>query len=285
MAHRGDARLGAFVTALGSPWPATAESHGGALRIGGIAAEELAERFGTPLYVYDAATLRERAQAYLDGVSGHPDAHVSFACKACCTVGVLRLLGECGLGADGGGGGGGGGEGRGELSEHPRSIDLADDLDRPVAAIQCQRDGLAQGLGHALHRLARRLAEQRVRIGETPEACELGPQAHAVASPAAREHALRDERLDHPPGGRAREIRRSCDRGHARAGGGGDRPQNRHRLVHRPVLALRRTGLDVHGGHAIARLRRHSCRPGRRWARIISHHGTDINHHLVRRRR
>ena len=57
-------------------------------------------RFGTPLYVYDAATLRERARAYVDGVAGHPDAHVSFACKACCTVGVLRLLGECGLGAD-----------------------------------------------------------------------------------------------------------------------------------------------------------------------------------------
>jgi diaminopimelate decarboxylase len=88
------------VTALGSPWPATAESHDGALRIGGVAAEELARRFGTPLYVYDAATLRQRAQAYLDGVAGHPDAHVSFACKACCAVGVLRLLGECGLGAD-----------------------------------------------------------------------------------------------------------------------------------------------------------------------------------------
>ena len=100
LAHRGDARLGAFVTPLGSPWPATAESDGGGLRIGGVAAEELAERFGTPLYVYDAATLRERAQAYVDGVAGHPDAHVSFACKACCTVGVLRLLRECGLGAD-----------------------------------------------------------------------------------------------------------------------------------------------------------------------------------------
>jgi diaminopimelate decarboxylase len=88
------------VTPLGSPWPATAESDGGALRIGGVAAEELAERFGTPLYVYDAATLRERAKAYVDGVAGHPDAHVSFACKACCTVGVLRLLRDCGLGAD-----------------------------------------------------------------------------------------------------------------------------------------------------------------------------------------
>jgi diaminopimelate decarboxylase len=88
------------VTALGSPWPATALDRDGALEIGGVAAEELARRFGTPLYVYDAATLRERARAYLDGVAGHPDAHVSFACKACCTVGVLRLLGECGLGAD-----------------------------------------------------------------------------------------------------------------------------------------------------------------------------------------
>ena len=65
-----------------------------------MGAEELAERFGTPLYVYDAATLRERAKAYVDGVARHPDAHVSFACKACCTVGVLRLLRDCGLGAD-----------------------------------------------------------------------------------------------------------------------------------------------------------------------------------------
>jgi diaminopimelate decarboxylase len=92
--------MGALVTALGSPWPATALDRDGALEIGGVAAEELARRFGTPLYVYDAVTLRERAQAYLDGVAGHPDAHISFACKACCTVGVVRLLGECGLGAD-----------------------------------------------------------------------------------------------------------------------------------------------------------------------------------------
>ncbi len=88
------------MTALGSPWPVTAASREGRLEIGGVAADELARRFGTPLYVYDAATLRQRAQAYLDGVAGHPDAHVSFACKACCTVAVLRLLGECGLGAD-----------------------------------------------------------------------------------------------------------------------------------------------------------------------------------------
>ena len=88
------------MTALGSPWPVTAHNRDGALELGGVAAVELAARFGTPLYVYDAATLRERAGAYVDGVAGHPDAHVSFACKACCTVGVLRLLSACGLGAD-----------------------------------------------------------------------------------------------------------------------------------------------------------------------------------------
>jgi diaminopimelate decarboxylase len=88
------------VTPLGSPWPLTATSRGGELEVGGVGAGELAARFGTPLYVYDAATLRERASAYVEGVAGHPDAHVSFACKACCTVGVLRLLRSCGLGAD-----------------------------------------------------------------------------------------------------------------------------------------------------------------------------------------
>ncbi|MDX6536188.1 MAG: hypothetical protein QOD37_529, partial [Gaiellales bacterium] len=50
------------MTALGSPWPVTAQSRKGALEIGGVSALELAARFGTPLYVYDAATLRERAR-------------------------------------------------------------------------------------------------------------------------------------------------------------------------------------------------------------------------------
>jgi hypothetical protein len=36
------------------------------LTLGGVPAAMLAERFGTPLYVYDAATLRRRARAYVE---------------------------------------------------------------------------------------------------------------------------------------------------------------------------------------------------------------------------
>src|SRR4051812_3100820 len=89
------------VTPLGSPWPDSATAHDGSLVVGGCVAAELAERFGTPLYVYDAATLRHRAQAYRAAVDGHPAGGlVAFAAKACSTVGVLRLLAGEGLGAD-----------------------------------------------------------------------------------------------------------------------------------------------------------------------------------------
>ena len=86
---------------LGSPWPDSATARDGSLVVGGCAAGELAERYGTPLYVYDAATLRARAQAYREAVDGHPAGGlVAFAAKACATVGVLRLLASEGLGAD-----------------------------------------------------------------------------------------------------------------------------------------------------------------------------------------
>jgi diaminopimelate decarboxylase len=87
--------------ALGSPWPDTATVRGGAVEIGGCALGQLARTYGTPLYVYDAATLRARARAYAEPLLGHPSGgFVAFASKANPAVGVLRLLAEEGLGAD-----------------------------------------------------------------------------------------------------------------------------------------------------------------------------------------
>jgi diaminopimelate decarboxylase len=86
---------------LGSPWPDTARVDDGVLVIGGCRADALAAEFGTPLYVYDAATLRARARAYAE-----PLAHrrgggfVAFAVKACGNLAVLRILVEEGLGFD-----------------------------------------------------------------------------------------------------------------------------------------------------------------------------------------
>ncbi len=71
----------------------------GSLVLGGVPATELAARFGTPLYVYDAATLRARAAAYAEPLAPG-GGRAMFALKANGTPGVLRILREAGLGAD-----------------------------------------------------------------------------------------------------------------------------------------------------------------------------------------
>jgi len=71
--------------------------HGGTLSIGGLAATDLAHEFGTPLVVYDEATLRARARAYRTAA---PDVFVAYGTKAFPNVAVLRVLAEEGLGAD-----------------------------------------------------------------------------------------------------------------------------------------------------------------------------------------
>ena len=52
--------------------PDSAQVDGGRLMIGGVGAAELAEEYGTPLYVYCAETLRGRAAAYLRGLDSYP---------------------------------------------------------------------------------------------------------------------------------------------------------------------------------------------------------------------
>ena len=81
--------------------PVGAEIAEGRLVLGGVDAGELAERFGTPLWVYDEATLRQRCQAYLEGLAAYPgSSRAVFACKAQATVSVLHVVFEEGLGAD-----------------------------------------------------------------------------------------------------------------------------------------------------------------------------------------
>jgi diaminopimelate decarboxylase len=69
----------------------------GELVLGGARATELARTFGTPLVVYDEATLRGQAHAYL---AAAPGALVAYGTKAFPSVAVLRLFADEGLGAD-----------------------------------------------------------------------------------------------------------------------------------------------------------------------------------------
>ena len=54
--------------------PDTAVVEAGRLAVGGVALADLAPAHGTPLYVYDEATLRARARAYRDGLRATPAA-------------------------------------------------------------------------------------------------------------------------------------------------------------------------------------------------------------------
>jgi diaminopimelate decarboxylase len=78
-------------------FPDSARTEEGELELGGVAASALAERFGTPLYVYCEQTLRARAREIRSAV---PDALVLYGSKAFPNVAVLRLLAEEGVGAD-----------------------------------------------------------------------------------------------------------------------------------------------------------------------------------------
>ena len=78
-------------------FPRSAEVRAGELRLGGVAATELAERFGTPLLVYCEETLRALAREVR---AAAPDALVVYGTKAFPNVAVMRLFADEGLGAD-----------------------------------------------------------------------------------------------------------------------------------------------------------------------------------------
>ncbi len=78
-------------------FPDTARLDGGRLSLGGITAAELARAHGSPLVVYDEATLRARARAYREAA---PGASIVYGTKAFPNVALMRILAEEGIGAD-----------------------------------------------------------------------------------------------------------------------------------------------------------------------------------------
>lgn len=79
-------------------FPLSARIAGDDLVLGGIPASELAERFGTPLYVFCEETLRAQARQLRAAVGER--GRVFYGTKAFPNVALLRLFREEGLGAD-----------------------------------------------------------------------------------------------------------------------------------------------------------------------------------------
>src|SRR3954468_15438523 len=73
----------------------------GRLEIGGCDVIELAERFGTPAYVYAEDDIRTRARGFLDAFRRRTDRfEVIFASKALPCTAAYRVLAEEGLSCD-----------------------------------------------------------------------------------------------------------------------------------------------------------------------------------------
>jgi diaminopimelate decarboxylase len=78
-------------------FPETARIAKGELELAGLGASALLREHGSPLLVYDEATLRAQARAYRGAA---PDAFVCYGTKAFPSVAILRIFAEEGLGAD-----------------------------------------------------------------------------------------------------------------------------------------------------------------------------------------
>ncbi|MER6329894.1 diaminopimelate decarboxylase [Streptomyces sp. NPDC001034] len=88
------------VTALAelAVWPASAtEPRPGDLAVGGVPLAEVADRFGTPVYVLDEAEVRDRCRTYRDAF---PDADIVYAAKAFLCRAMAHWTDEEGLGLD-----------------------------------------------------------------------------------------------------------------------------------------------------------------------------------------
>ncbi len=83
-------------------WPTTATRDArGALQIADVSLDALADEFGTPLYVYDTATIREQCRRYTHAFDGSwPRPRVVYAGKAGMSRAILEIVAAEGLWLD-----------------------------------------------------------------------------------------------------------------------------------------------------------------------------------------
>jgi diaminopimelate decarboxylase len=72
----------------------------GHLEIGGCDTVELANRFGTPLWIIDEETVRQSVLALTEGLRNYPSTRVLFAGKAFTCLAMYRLVHKLGIGVD-----------------------------------------------------------------------------------------------------------------------------------------------------------------------------------------
>ena len=71
------------------------------MEIGGVGLPDLAAEFGTPLYIFDEATLRARCQRMVSAMSAaYPNSRVLYAGKAYLSPAIVQILHQEGLGLD-----------------------------------------------------------------------------------------------------------------------------------------------------------------------------------------
>ena len=81
--------------------PLTAKRNSdGNLEIGGCCLNKLAEKYGTPLYVFDEETIRSIAKTYKDAYKDFPKINMMYAAKAFMTKAVCKIMLEEGFGLD-----------------------------------------------------------------------------------------------------------------------------------------------------------------------------------------
>ena len=84
-----------------SVYPPNAALDDGRLMLGGCRVADVAQEFGTPAYLVDAAGLRQRALAFQEALaSRHPRSRVLFASKSFPTPSVMGLIADTGCGLD-----------------------------------------------------------------------------------------------------------------------------------------------------------------------------------------
>lgn len=83
-------------------WPTTtARDDAGTLNIGGVNVADLAAEYGTPLYIYDEASIRKRCTFYREALAAsHPRPRVVYAGKAWMSIELLKIIHEEGLSLD-----------------------------------------------------------------------------------------------------------------------------------------------------------------------------------------